>query len=79
MGTGTLNISIGTEHLKAAIHLLRAWRPEVTHPEAWRILTTEADRRRAGAPITQVDMARSVFDALPMTVQDLLTGERPHG
>jgi hypothetical protein len=71
----TLQLRVDDEHLKYSIYLLRYREPEIRYPEAWRILTTEADRRRggAGAAPAPVPTPRSVFDALPTVVQDLLT------
>jgi hypothetical protein len=78
MGTDdrrTLHPQVDDEHLKYAIYLLRYRQPETNYPEAWGLLTAEADRRREGVAAFSVQMARTVFEALPTVVQDLLTGE----
>jgi hypothetical protein len=79
MDAETLYLGIDDECLNAAIYVLKFRQPELTHPEAWRILTVEAARRRDGGPGAQIRMARSVFEALPFPIRDLFTSEQAHG
>jgi hypothetical protein len=71
----TLRFTVPDEHLKAAIYVLGGTDPKPNHRDGWKILVTEADRRRNKLPPTEVCMPRHVFETLPIAIQGLLSGE----
>jgi hypothetical protein len=70
----TIYITVPTASLDAAITELNNRDGKALYPAAWRVLTTESDRRRDAQGVAAAfGIARDKFEELPPKVKELLS------
>ena len=70
-----LSFRLSTENLNVAIEILRKGGGLAQYPVAYQALVLERSRRELLAPPSEIRLERWVLDALPHSVQQLLTAE----
>jgi len=70
-----LSFRLSTENLNVAIEILRKGGGLAQYAAAYQALVLERSRRELLAPPSEIRLERWVLDALPHSVQQLLTAE----
>lgn len=67
-----VRLTLTTERLERAIERLRGYYPRTLHPQTWRTLNAELERRKLGATEHPIVIARRHLVDLPFAVQQAL-------